>query len=463
MTRAARATPTQSTSAEHQSPPRLFPLSLRAYQVEGIHFLAGRAAALLADEMGLGKTVQAAVAIQHILSNRGGRALVVCPAALKTNWLRELARWAPDLTARSLSGNAADREATMELPIHVVIASYEQVRQHRAFIAQLPPFDIAVLDEAQRIKNRHGLTSGACKSIPRARSWTLTGTPLENRDDDLVGVFAFAAPGLLQEGMTRRQLHHRMRDHFLRRRKVDVFGELPQVIDQELPIDLSPRQRRAYDQLWADRLAAPGETRSSNLLALITRLKQACNRDPISGESAKLEALRTILESAGANGRVLVFSQYVETLKWLRNELGGEGHLYHGSMTADARESALGRFKTDSAPTVLLMSLKAGGVGLNINEASVVVLFDRWWNPAVEAQAVHRALRFERREPLHVVRFVCPATIETRIQEVLSEKQQLFDDLIEDAPSAPGEAGLSREDLIRILDLGPIGGEEKVL
>lgn len=438
-------------------------LSLRPYQQYGAAFLSVRPGALLADEMGLGKTAQAATAIRSLIAPRGGRALVVCPTSLMSNWVKELRAWTPDLSVRALRGDAQDRLAILSLPVHIVIASYEQVRLHQRELARLARFEVVVLDEAQRIKNRHSLTSHACKSIPRRRSWALTGTPVENRDEDIVAVFTFVAPGLLHAGMPTAELHDGMRDHFLRRRQVEVLPELPPVIDQELTIDLTRQQRREYDLLWESRDELAGNAPDApGLLALITKLKLACNRAPDSEESAKLEALKDILESVDPKARVVVFSQYVDTLAWLEPRLAdaSDTWIYHGGLGEAERDRVLSEFLADGGqggerPRTLLMSLRAGGVGLNLQPTNVVVLFDRWWNPAVEAQAVGRALRFGRASPLHVIRFLCDSTIEQRIDEVLREKQNLFEELVNEAPSAGVSSGLSKQDLARVLDLQP--------
>lgn len=437
--------------------------ALRRYQQDGAEFLSVRQGALLADEMGLGKTVQAATAIRALIAPRGGRALVVCPTSLVSNWLKELRVWTPDLSVRALRGDARDRLAVLSLPVHIVIASYEQVRLHQRELARLARFEVVVLDEAQRIKNRHSLTAHACKSIPRQRSWALTGTPVENRSEDIVAVFTFVAPGLLHAGMPIGELQADMQDHFLRRRQSDVLPELPPVIDQELTIDLTPQQRHEYDLLWESRDDLAGvDHDASGLLALITKLKLACNRAPDTEESAKLEALRDILESVTPETRVVVFSQYVDTLGWLQPRIAdvSDTWIYHGGLDQAERDRILSEFLADlgegpGRPRALLMSLRAGGVGLNLQPTNVVVLFDRWWNPAVEAQAIGRALRFGRTSPLHVIRFLCDATIEQRIEEVLREKQVLFEELVNEAPNARTSSGLSKQDLARVLDLQP--------
>lgn len=435
------------------------PSPLRAYQWEGSSFLVRSRSALLADDMGLGKTVQAAIALRLALQLKDcDRALVVTPASLKLNWERELARWAPNLLVRRVEGPSENRAALYLLPIPVLIASYEQIRTDAASLDSRTHFDVVVIDEAQRIKNSASTTAFACRLLPRTRAWALTGTPVENKVHDLVSIFGFLKLGLLYKGMTRAEIHERMQPYFLRRRKKEVLGELPPIIVQDLPLELQGKQKAAYDALWESRksIARAGgvPVSEANLLALITRLKQLCNFDALSEESIKSDALTVILESlSGPRDKVLIFSQYVKTLRWLSERHVDFPHdLYHGQQTERTRDKVLSAFDKEPGPRALLVSLKAGGVGLNLQAASTVVLFDRWWNPAVENQAIQRSHRFGRDRPLHVFRFLVTNSIEERIASVIQEKRTLFERYIEMADSAVVKV-FSRNELRRILDM----------
>jgi SNF2 family DNA or RNA helicase len=437
------------------------PAPLRPYQWGGVSFLARSSCALLADEMGLGKTVQAAVALRLALQLPDcDRALIVAPAALTLNWTRELARWAPNLTVRRLQGSREDREGWYELPVPVLVGSYEQIRLDASTLPRAARFDIVLLDEAQRIKNPDSETAFACRLLPRSRSWVLTGTPVENSADDLLSIFRFLQPTLLHPGLPRAELHDRIRPYFLRRRKGEVLPELPPIIVQDLPLELQGPQRLAYDDVWEGRrtwLRSEETAADTSLFGLITRLKQVCNFDPVSGESVKLDSLRLIVDGlTEPTDKLLIFSQYVETLEWLTERLGDiPRELYHGQLPAAAQDSALARFEREPGPRVLLLSLRAGGVGLNLPSGSLVVLFDRWWNPAVENQAIQRAHRFGRDRPLQVVRFLVVDSIEERIDRLLQEKQLLFEQYVEMAESASIRL-FSRHELRRLLDLPPL-------
>lgn len=431
------------------------PRRLHDYQWEGVAFLYRSRAALLADEMGLGKTVQASVALALLLSTRNdiNRALVVAPASLTTNWMSELATWAPSLTVRRVLGDSRDREAFYLLPIPVLVSSYEQIRQDGLDRIPSHSFDIVILDEAQRIKNRHSATALACRLLPRNCSWALSATPLENDARDVASILGFLDPSAPPD-LSGPRLSAMLETMMLRRRKAEVREELPPVIVQDLKLELAPSQRARYDNLWVNRrqvAAANAAEAGVVLLDLITRLKIVCNLDAEACVSSKLDALHEICDGAGQEARILVFSQFVETLKWLSDRTALPSDLLTGSMSSTERQDAMERFRTASAPRVLLVSLRAGGVGLNLGEATHVVMFDRWWNPAVEMQAIYRAHRFDRNEALHVVRFLVTDTIEERIAAILDRKGDVFQDVVESAETtAPS---FTVQELMHILEL----------
>ena len=435
------------------------PNQLRPYQWEGVQFLVESNAVLLADEMGLGKTVQVAVSLEILRRKlQLTRALVVVPASLKLNWETELGRWAPSLSVQRVRGDAADRRAYYLLPINILVASYEEIRLDINCFASDVCFDVVVLDEAQRIKNVHSKSALACRLLNSKRSWALTGTPVENRLSDLISIFRFVKAGVLHQGLSKDEIHSQMHPFFIRRCKRDVLKDLPPIIDQEIPIELRNKQQDAYLRTWDSRREnldnSPDGFSSAHLFAIITKLKQVCNYDKESGESAKLNVLMDILDAQTAeDDKIIVFSQYVDTLKWLALQIKNiPVEIFHGGLSQPEREKILDRFRHGPGPRCLFISLRAGGVGLNIQEASTVVLFDRWWNPALENQAIQRAHRFGRERPLHVVRFIVLDTIEERISNILMEKQELFENYIEAAANLD-KPRFSRELLEQILEV----------
>ena len=437
-------------------PPIEFSDQLRPYQTEGAGFLIRSESAVLADEMGLGKTVQVVSAARLlVLGGAVSRILVVVPRSLRTNWVREFGVWAPEVFLGQADGTAANRSAMYYLPLPVLVVTYEQVRQDSHELDGCHPFDLVVLDEAQRIKDAASQISIACRGIPRVRSWALTGTPVENSADDLVSIFSFVRRGLISKGLPWGEIRSRIQPHFLRRTKDDVLPGLPPIILQDLACELEGRQRQAYRDLWNRRTEILRQPSSyTHMFSLISKLKQLCNRESNTGESVKYEALDVIVQNLSSpSDKVIVFSQYVETLRWLSTELDGVDHrTFHGDQNDTEREEVLDWFRGCSGPAVLLMSLRAGGVGLNLQEASMVVLFDRWWNPAVEQQAIARAHRFGRTRPLHVVRFLVKDSIEERIEQVLKDKTEVFEDYVKRAESAPTRA-LGTAELREILGL----------
>jgi SNF2 family DNA or RNA helicase len=437
------------------------PSSPYPYQLEGIAFLMPRHAALLADEMGLGKTMQAILSLRLLFqSGLIRRALLVCPKPLVSNWSHELRSWAEDLPFEVISGDVDSRRISWHVsncPLKLV--NYELLTRDADFVAEEQVrFDVVVLDEAQRIKNRDAKTAQVVRSIQRRRSWALTGTPIENRPDDLVNLFAFVDPDRIPPETPARQLARYTSDSILRRTKEDVLTDLPPKTIRDAYLELTPAQRDSYEMAEKEgviRLNALGDTISvQHVFELILRLKQICNFDPATGQSAKLEQLQADLAEVAESGRkAIVFSQWVEPLEILSRELREFRPLqYHGRIRMRERHTVLEAFKRDSTRHLLLMSYGTGSVGLNIQFANYVFLFDRWWNPAVEDQAINRAHRIGQKEPVFVTRFITQNTLEGRIAEVLERKRQLFNDLIEQN-GPPPQMGLSEEEIFGLFDI----------
>lgn len=434
------------------------PAMLHDYQWEGVAFLYRTHSALLADEMGLGKTVQTAVALTLLINGHSeiNRALIVAPASLTINWMEELSTWAPTLVKRRVQGNAREREVHYLLPIPVLVSSYDQIRYDGLDRIPSKTFDLVVLDEAQRIKNRDSATALSCRLLPRKRAWALSATPLENEEKDILSILSFLESSFSKE-LSKVHISKRLESIMLRRRKKDVLSELPPVIFQDLNLELSESQMAIYNKFWMQRAATIKKQSNENrisiaLLGLITRLKIICNFDRQSNVSSKLDALKVVIENAGNLARILVFSQFVETLNWISQRIDLPHDLLTGSMSIDERHVVIERFKTEPAPRALLISLRAGGVGLNLGNASHVVVFDRWWNPAVEIQAIYRAHRFDRTGPLHVVRFLVLNTVEEKIAQILDQKEELFNEVVEESTENSGHR-FSEQELMEILQL----------
>jgi len=438
-----------------------FPFRPFAYQLDGVAFLYPRHHAILADEMGLGKTMQAITTIRLLVrSGQMRRVLLVCPKPLVTNWVREFALWAPELPLSVVEGDRQRRHWQWRQSETVVsITNYEILRCDVDAISETGVrYDLLVLDESQRIKNRTGTTSQAARAVSRARSWALTGTPIENRAEDLVGIFEFVAPGAIHDRMKPRHMGRAAGDYILRRTKEQVLTELPPKLFRDADVELAAEQRASYDLAEKEgvvQLTDMGESLTiQHVFELILRLKQICNFDPVTGESAKLERLEADLTECVESGRkALVFSQWVQSLERLNRRLESFRPLaLHGKVPPNRRDGVLERFRRSKSHNVLLMSYGVGSVGLNLQFAQYVFLFDRWWNPATEDQAINRAHRIGAAGPVTVTRFTCAGTIEERIRQILESKRELFDTILSGTWSS-AKQGLSRQEIYSLFNL----------
>jgi SNF2 family DNA or RNA helicase len=429
--------------------------------MEGIAFLMPRWSALLADEMGLGKTMQTILSIRLLFrSGMIRRVLLVCPKPLVANWTRELHTWAEDVPFEIISGDTESRRCSWlvsNCPLKVV--NYELLTRDADYLLnEQVAFDLVVLDEAQRIKNKESKTAQVVRSIRRERSWALTGTPVENSHEDLVNIFSFVKEGHIPPDTLAKKLPEYTGDYILRRVKEDVMSDMPPKIVRDSYVELTQSQRESYERAEKDgvvHLNDLGETVTiQHVFELVMRLKQICNFDPLTGESAKLEQLVADLTEISASGRkAIVFSQWVEPLEQIAEQIAFCGPLlYHGKLAHRDRQPILDTFKRDKSKHVLLMSYGTGSVGLNLQFTNYVFLFDRWWNPAIEDQAINRAHRIGQKAPVFVSRFVVENTIEERICKVLEAKRQMFNDLI-DQKGPPTSMGLSEDDIFGLFDL----------
>ncbi len=410
------------------------PFELRDYQKTGVEFLTNNSSALLGDDMGLGKTVQTIVSLKILFSNSGfKRTLLVVPNSLVSNWVKEFSIWYPELPIGILIGNKESRENTLKHSSSTIIATYDQIRIVFENSINIGEFEYVIYDEAQRLKNSTSNLHQACKKINSKNTWMLSGTPLENNSNDIVSLFSILKYGVLQTGFTPKEIKEIISPYLLRRVKESVLDELPDLLEENKYIDLNEKQLIFYNSLIERKLELDKKD-SSGMLALITELKKACNFDPISETSSKLDYLVEIIQDAfNNNEKLIVFSQYVETLKFIQRNIGFSSILFDGSLNKKQKDTAIEKFQNSNKPLVFLASLQAGGVGLNLQAASKVVLYDRWWNPAVEKQAIARAHRMGNKNKVHAIKFVSAGTIEERILDLLHFKEDLFEEVVEGA------------------------------
>jgi SNF2 family DNA or RNA helicase len=448
---------------------------LRDYQKQGYQWLKTLASygfgGILADDMGLGKTLQAiAYMLSELPKIRRLRqpALIVCPSSLTYNWLSEFERFAPEIRAGVMDGSKAEREELLSEAgeLDVLIVSYPLLRKDiSSYEKQL--FTVVFFDEAQAFKNPVTQTARTVKRIQAGNRFALTGTPIENSLEELWSIFHVIFPELFQglrefSFLGRKTIARRTGLFLLRRLKSEVLSELPEKTEYLESSELLPDQKKLYAAYLAklrhDTLKhLDKDTLRKNkirILAGLTRLRQICCHpalfvDGYKGSSAKYEQLLQIIKESRLSGRrVLIFSQFTKMLDMIGRELArqGIGFFYlDGQTPAEERVKLCGRFNSGEQD-FFLISLKAGGTGLNLTGADTVILYDLWWNPAVENQAADRAYRIGQRHNVQVIKLVARGTIEEKMNELQDKKRNLIEEVIE-----PGgkRAGMLTEDDIR--------------
>jgi SNF2 family DNA or RNA helicase len=439
------------------------------FQIFGIKWLYDRNNALLADEMGLGKTMQSIIAAR-LLWRQGiiKQILIVCPKTLISNWKTEFCKWWPQVS-HNIKIAETDRQFFLKLGMSNVIVkiiNYEALSRELEWLKnQKFSHDLIIIDEAQRIKSPGSKASQAVKALKAPRKWALTGTPLENKIDDLVSIFGFIEPNLIDYGDSEIIIRKQIRLYILRRRtdEVDIQVQLPEKDEQDIEIDLEPEQYDTYRQMEDKGVVELNEKGDSitvtHVFALINKLRQICNFCPVSGNSAKLEQLLEDMEEIKESGRkALIFSQFVSEdfgLKRIAKILGSEGFnnlLLYGEIPSPQRDTIKDKFDADKSISSMLLNFKVGGVGLNLQAANYVYLFDRWWNPAVEDQAIKRVHRIGQTRKVIVRKFYCKDTIEERILRKLAEKRRLFRQIIDE--NRPAESmGLTEEEIFSLFNL----------
>ncbi|MCX6702707.1 MAG: DEAD/DEAH box helicase [Candidatus Wolfebacteria bacterium] len=407
-----------------------------------------------------------------LLFRRGDIAngLILCPKSVLGDWEKKLKDWAPEIRVEKVRGSKEQREITWKTPAHIYLTTYESLRQdlgNSLGISDSPDiakkeFDIAILDEIQKIKNPGADVTKAARHLVAPRKWGLSGTPLENRTEELISIFAFLKPGLLiyDDAQQPLKVKAAIKPFFLRRRKADVLDDLPEKNCDEVWLELSDDQRRAYDRAEKEGVFSLNNQGDSvtvqHVLALITKLKQICNIEPVSGESCKLEYLIDQLEEIkGQDDKALIFSQYSnKTLNLLEPKLRQfRPRLYDGSLSDSNRDKIIDEFQNKDDCKILLMSVKAGGLGLTLTRANFVFHFDLWWNPAVAAQAEGRAHRIGQKKTVYVTSLFTINTIEEKIQTLLKRKKELFDRVIDDLSDTNLSVTLGEDELFGLFDL----------
>lgn len=432
--------------------------------------------------MGLGKTLQA---ISFILSNKGKKTIIITPTSLIYNWRDEFLKFAPSLKIAIVNETKRKRLEIIEnyKDYDVILTTYNLFRIDNNSYKYIK-FDYCFLDEAQYIKNPNSKNSKACKCIKAKSRFALTGTPLENSLMELWSIFDFIMPGFLnsQEKFNARynrcldedeiiikELKSLISPFILRRLKKDVLNELPEKIEKIIKVDMTKEQKKVYASYTKyvkdiiEKKVHNDEFNSSKIeiLSYITKLRQisldpSIVMDEYDGESGKLIALSEIINDMIDRGRkILVFSQFTSVLSKIKRVLDGNNLSYYyldGSVKSSKRQELVNKFNNDNT-NVFLISLKAGGTGLNLTSADVVIHFDPWWNPAVEEQATDRAHRIGQKNVVEVIKLISEGTVEEKILNLQDRKKELIDNLIGgDSLNNSLFSNLSKENILKLFD-----------
>ncbi|WP_073224264.1 DEAD/DEAH box helicase [Streptomyces sp. NBRC 110465] len=481
----------ESAAQQSIGQPEALTATLRDYQLRGLNWLNTMTSlglgGCLADDMGLGKTITLIALHLHRQADRdtAGPTLVVCPTSLMGNWQREIEKFAPGTPVRRFHGASRSLEDLVDGTF--VLTTYGTMRLDASRLAAAS-WGMVVIDEAQHVKNPHSATARQLRTIGARARVALTGTPVENNLSELWAILDWTTPGLLgrlgafrtryaaaveggSDPAAAERLAALVRPFLLRRRKTDpgVAPELPPKTETDRAVSLTPEQTGLYEAVVRETLgeisAADGFERRGLVMKLLTSLKQICNHPAqflkeeqprIADRSGKVDLLDELLDTILAEqGSVLVFTRYVRMARLLEEHLAARGvgtQFLHGGTPVARREEMVARFQAGDAP-VFLLSLKAAGTGLNLTRAGHVVHFDRWWNPAVEAQATDRAYRIGQTQPVQVHRLIAEGTIEDRIAGMLARKQDLADAVL-----GSGEAALTELTDAELADLVELRG-----
>ncbi|AYD40405.1 ATP-dependent helicase [Clostridium fermenticellae] len=467
--------------------PKELKANLREYQKVGYNWFKTIEyfgfGGILGDEMGLGKTVQT---IAFLLSNKQYKSLIIVPTSLIYNWINEFEKFAPSLKVKALNGQKEEREEEFKnvSDYDVIITTYNLLKNDIDIYNKFE-FDCLILDEAQFIKNPSSQNALAAKKIKARLKFALSGTPIENSVMELWSIFDFIMPGYLydektfsvkyykrfkEEPCVLDELNKLISPFILRRRKEDVMKELPRKIEKKFMVTLDDEQKKVY-KIYADyamnlikKKVQDDEFKSSKIeiLSYITKLRQLC-LDPsviikdYNGGSGKMKALVELLEKSTEQGhRILVFSQFTSVLKKIGKAIDACGIPFSyldGTMSSEKRINIVKKFN-EGYSSVFLISLKAGGTGLNLTSADVVIHFDPWWNPAVEEQATDRAHRIGQKKVVEVIKIIAKGTIEEKIIQLQEEKKKLISELMGDELSGEKSfANLSENEILELFNM----------
>tara|TARA_B100000686_G_scaffold354755_1_gene466973 strand:- start:277 stop:2061 length:1785 start_codon:yes stop_codon:yes gene_type:complete len=414
------------------------PVNLYEFQKTGVKFLNENDGAMLADDMGLGKSAQTIVAANQAVSSGDIKhCLLVCPKTLVVNWLREIRKWAPDLSAIAIAPDRQSREPILKAVLgkcHILITNYEQIRSQNRLLSNFF-FDLVIADEAHRLRTFSSGLNIAFRKINRRKTWMLSGTPLENRLSDFSSLLSLMLPNEFSSNTkftSLPELRTNARPFVLRRNKKDVLSEIPAVLIEQEYLEMGEEQTRSYqkaEKQWQD---ASAESK----LSTFTNLRTVCDLDPVSQKSVKCDRIIEILQSIRESSeKAVVFSHRIPPLEYLYAQcvktFPSQAIVVTGETEQSIRDDSIQRFIQDKNCFVAFLSQQTASEGLTLTAASHVIFLNEWWNPSSNDQARDRLVRIGQKNVVTQWSFVVEGTIETRLQSILSEKREDFQNIVE--------------------------------
>lgn len=437
---------------------------LKAHQEEGVAWLRKRPNAILADDMGLGKTLQAIAAFEQ--KHRAGEvenALIVCPKSLIGVWEAEISLWAPRLCAVALHTKVTKKTwAVLPAQCQVAITNYEAIRSNGPGPGA---FDVVILDEVHKLKNSKSLNYSACYALQPKVTWGLSGTPLENRRNDLTAILHLLDRkriSLSDARLPLASIRSVASGYMLRRDKQTIAAELPQVLEKLDLVPLAPAQRGKYEEILADRSSY---STVGGWISTFNKLRDICDYEPTTGASSKIARALVIVDSVLRLGeKVVIFSWRIDPLRLLGRRIAEQwdentAEMITGRTSSTGRTRIVSSFQTKDQPSVLLCSMRATAEGLTLTAANHVVFLNEWWNPAVNAQARDRVNRIGQTKDVFVYRLRTTGTVESKLSQILDSKSQLFDEIVNRLTKRSGANEPISEELGKFLKGGELADE----
>jgi len=410
---------------------------LRPYQLKGVEWLLSNDRCILADDMGLGKTIQVIKSINLLIEEGSiNKVLIVSPISLIKNWEEEFEKWYPEMDIyRVLSKDSNTSIIKALSKFHILITNYERLRTDSTIFEEFE-FDLIVADEVHRVRNYNSQISKSFNKISSSKLWALTGTPIENNIEDLLNLADYISPGLFSKKDIKRNdlyIKEKIRPFILRRNKKQVLTELPELVENYVPVDLTNEQKKEYEKIWESRKSIANS--EGSYFSVLSKLRNICDGGEEYFKNAKVnEALNIIKNTIPTDEKVIIFSYYKSPLKAVEAALLNEKISFQTILGDDdltTREKNIEHFKNDPNIKILLASSRVAAEGLNLTVANNVIFLNRWWNPSSNNQARDRVNRMGQEKIVNIYNIYCVNTVEDRLNEILTEKGSLYEKMVD--------------------------------